>query len=66
TPDTLGEIYEYKPTLVEWGVTAGIYGIGFLVFTFLVKLAVPIMEGHFHAISVNPVDPAADLGAEGH
>lgn len=67
TPDTLGEIYEYKPTLVEWGVTAGIYGIGFLVFTFLVKLAVPIMEGHFHAATVNPVEqPAVELGPEDH
>ncbi len=60
TPDTLGEIYEYKPTLVEWGVTVGIYGIGFLVFTFLVKLAVPIMEGHFHAVHANPVTPPPD------
>ncbi len=59
TPDTLGEIYEYKPTLVEWGVTAGIYGIGFLVFTVLVKLAVPIMEGHFHAVDIHPIKPEA-------
>ncbi len=67
TPDTLGEIYEYKPTLMEWGVTAGIYGIGFLVFTFLVKLAVPIMEGHFHAVHADPVMPAPDeLEAEAH
>jgi molybdopterin-containing oxidoreductase family membrane subunit len=47
TPDTLGEIYEYRPTWVEWSVSAGIFGIGFLVFTVLVKLAVPIMAGHF-------------------
>ena len=49
TPDTLGEIYEYTPTMVEWFVSAGIYGIGFLVFTLLVKVAVPIMAGQFHA-----------------
>lgn len=47
TPDTLGEIYEYRPTWVEWFVSAGIFGIGFLVFTVLVKVAVPIMAGHF-------------------
>jgi len=49
TPDTLGEIYEYQPTWVEWFVSAGIYGIGFLVFTLLVKVAVPIMSGQFIA-----------------
>ncbi|MFN8010197.1 MAG: NrfD/PsrC family molybdoenzyme membrane anchor subunit [Holophagaceae bacterium] len=47
TPDTLGEIYEYRPTWVEWCVSAGIFGIGFLVFTVLVKVAVPIMAGQF-------------------
>ena len=49
TPDTLGEIYEYRPTLTEWSVAAGIFGIGFLVFTVLVKVAVPIMTGAFQA-----------------
>lgn len=49
TPDTLGEIYEYQPTLVEWGVSAGIYGVGFLVFTLLVKVAVPILSGQFRS-----------------
>ncbi len=47
TPDTLGEIYEYRPTWVEWCVSAGIFAIGFLVFTVLVKVAVPIMAGQF-------------------
>jgi molybdopterin-containing oxidoreductase family membrane subunit len=47
TPDTLGEIYEYRPTWVEWFVSAGIFAIGFLVFTVLVKVAVPIMAGQF-------------------
>jgi hypothetical protein len=47
TPDTLGEIYEYQPTWVEWFVSAGIFGIGFLIFTVLVKIAVPIMGGEF-------------------
>ena len=67
TPDTLGEIYEYRPSLEEWGVTAGIYGIGFLVFTFLVKLAVPIMSGQFHAVHVEPATSTPDeLKAEAH
>jgi len=49
TPDTLGEIYEYRPTGTEWSIAAGIFGIGFLVFTLLVKVAVPIMSGTFQA-----------------
>ena len=48
TPDTLGEIYEYTPTAIEWGIAAGVFGVGFLVFTVLVKVAVPIMTGTFH------------------
>jgi len=48
TPDTLGDIYEYTATLTEWSVAAGIFGVGFLVFTLLVKVAVPIMSGSFH------------------
>jgi molybdopterin-containing oxidoreductase family membrane subunit len=49
TPDTLGEIYEYRPTATEWGVATGVFGVGFLVFTLLVKVAVPIMTGAFQA-----------------
>ena len=43
TPDTLGEIYEYTPTLTEIGVTAGIFGLGGLIFTVLVRAAIPIL-----------------------
>jgi Ni/Fe-hydrogenase subunit HybB-like protein len=49
TPDTLGEIYEYAPTATEWSIAAGVFGVGFLVFTLLVKIAVPIMTGTFQA-----------------
>ncbi len=42
TPDTLGEIYEYRPSMVEWMVAIGIFGLGALVFTTLVNVAVPI------------------------
>ena len=45
TPDTLGEIYEYYPTLTEVRVAAGIFAIGFLVFTLMLKVAVPISLG---------------------
>ena len=47
TPDPLGDIYEYYPTLVELRVAAGIFAIGFLVFTLMLKVAVPISLGEF-------------------
>ena len=58
TPDTLGEIYEYTPTAHEWMVATGVFGVGFLVFTVLVKIAVPIMSGAFHVES-RPAERAA-------
>jgi len=45
TPDTLGEIYEYYPTLTEVRVAAGVFAVGFLVFTLMLKVAVPIVLG---------------------
>ena len=47
TPDTLGEIYEYYPTTTELRVAAGIFAFGFLLFTLMLKVAVPISLGEF-------------------
>ncbi len=44
TPDTLGEIYEYIPTVTEIRIGAAVFSIGFLVFTVLCKIAVPILQ----------------------
>ncbi len=44
TPDTLGEFYEYVPTLSEVRVGVGIFAVGFLVFTLLCKIAIPILQ----------------------
>ena len=44
TPDTLGELYEYVPTLTEVRIGAGIFAIGFLIFTMLCKIAIPILQ----------------------
>jgi molybdopterin-containing oxidoreductase family membrane subunit len=49
TPDTLGEVYPYTPSITELSVAAGVFGAGFLVFTVLVKIAVPILYGQFRA-----------------
>ena len=45
TPDTLGEIYEYAPSLTELRVAAGVFALGFMVFTLMLKVAVPITLG---------------------
>jgi len=47
TPDTLGEIYEYFPSASEVRISLGIFSVGFLVFTLMVKVATPIMLGEF-------------------
>jgi molybdopterin-containing oxidoreductase family membrane subunit len=67
TPDTLGQIYEYRPSATEWGTAAAVFGIGFLVFTVLVKIAVPILVGTFRAHGRSNVDdPAASAGLAAH
>lgn len=55
-PDVLGEFYEYSPTGVEILVTIGIWATGLLVYTMLLRIAVPIMNGDFH-VSEDGVNP---------
>jgi Ni/Fe-hydrogenase subunit HybB-like protein len=49
TPSTIGEIYEYTPSRLEVQVAMGVFGIGFLVFTLMLKVAIPILQGEFSA-----------------
>jgi molybdopterin-containing oxidoreductase family membrane subunit len=44
-PDSLGEIYEYWPTASEGIISAGIWAVGALLFTLLVKFTIPIYTG---------------------
>ena len=44
-PGTLGEIYEYAPTFVEKAVTVGVWATGALVYTLLMKFAIPVYTG---------------------
>jgi Ni/Fe-hydrogenase subunit HybB-like protein len=53
TPDTIGEIYEYVPTWTEIRVGAGIFSIGFMVFTVLCKIAIPVIQGTHEAPPAN-------------
>jgi molybdopterin-containing oxidoreductase family membrane subunit len=43
-PSPLGEITRYMPTTHEIAITAGIYGIGILVLTVLIKIAIAVKK----------------------
>ncbi len=46
-PDPLGEIFAYLPNLLELMVSFGIWATGLLIFTLLMKVAIPIETGAF-------------------
>lgn len=41
-PSTLHEIVEYSPSLIEWKVTVGIWALGLMVLTVLLKMVVSV------------------------
>ena len=45
TPDPLGQIYKYVPSMTELQVSIGIFGGGFLIFTVFVRTAVVFLFG---------------------
>lgn len=44
-PDVLGEIYDYSPSSVEKQVAIGIWAAGALIYTLMIKVAIPIYVG---------------------
>ena len=44
-PTTLGEVFEYFPTSVEFGIAIGIWSFGMLVFTLLAKIIIGVELG---------------------
>jgi molybdopterin-containing oxidoreductase family membrane subunit len=46
-PDTLGEIYEYMPSMKEIWVTLGFWSFGAMVYIILVRIAVAVDSGRF-------------------
>jgi len=50
TPDTLGEVWEYAPSVTELRVGVAIFSTGFLIFTLLCKIAVPILNGELATV----------------
>jgi len=45
TPDTLGQVYEYVPSVTEVRISMAIFGIGFLLFTLMVRVAIAALFG---------------------
>jgi len=43
TPDTLGQIYIYRPSTAELKISVAIFAIGFLIFTLMTKIAIAII-----------------------
>ncbi len=44
-PSTLHEIVEYLPSALEWKITAGIWAFGLMIYTILLKIALPTFTG---------------------
>lgn len=58
TPDTLGQIYAYTPSMTELRVACGIFGVGFLLFTFMVRLALALLKKPKVSIELAPAPQA--------
>lgn len=52
-PSTLHEVVEYTPSLVEWKITAGIWALGLLILTVLLKLIANVFTGKHLATPSN-------------
>jgi Ni/Fe-hydrogenase subunit HybB-like protein len=53
TPDVLGQIYVYTPSMTEIKTAVMIFSIGFLLFTFLSKIAIAIVFDNYSIESLN-------------
>ncbi|MCF6333782.1 MAG: polysulfide reductase NrfD [Draconibacterium sp.] len=53
TPDVLGQIYVYTPSMTEIRTATMIFSIGFLLFTFLVKIAIAIIFENYEISVLN-------------
>jgi Ni/Fe-hydrogenase subunit HybB-like protein len=57
-PSTLGEIVDYTPSFTEFCVSAAIWAMGALIYTLLLKAAVPIELGKLRLDPSKPDEPA--------
>ncbi|MCI0537786.1 MAG: polysulfide reductase NrfD [Verrucomicrobiales bacterium] len=43
-PSVLHELVEYKPSLLEWKITAGIWALGLMIYTLSIKIAINVFR----------------------
>ena len=53
-PGTLGEIYEYAPSFIEKSITIGVWALGALIYTLLLKIAIPVYTGELRFYKDEP------------
>jgi len=59
TPDVLGQIYIYRPSMTEVKIAMGIFAIGFLIFTLMAKIAIAINFENFNIDTLRRKKPAS-------
>ena len=62
TPDVLGQIYVYTPSFTEIRTAVMIFSIGFLLFTFLSKIAISIVFDDYNIDSLKSKKKAVQTG----
>jgi Ni/Fe-hydrogenase subunit HybB-like protein len=63
TPDALGQIYVYTPSMVEIRTAVMIFSAGFLLFTFFTKIAIAIVFEDYCIDDLNPKSQAKSRGS---
>ena len=61
-PTPLGEIWEYSPRLDELLISMGVLGLGMLLYTLLVKIAIPIETGEMTVLKIGTNGVTGDRG----
>ncbi|MFC2168386.1 sulfate reduction electron transfer complex DsrMKJOP subunit DsrP [Acidobacteriota bacterium] len=60
TPDTMGQIYVYRPSIVEIKIATAIFAIGFLIFTLVTKIAIAI---NFEGFNIDSLKRKKEISA---
>ncbi len=55
-PSPLGQVVEYLPTINETLVCLGIWAFGALLYSWMLKIAIPIMDGSLRRSGISQVD----------
>ena len=57
-PSTLHEFVEYTPSPVEWQITASVWAFGLIIYTVLLKIAIPVFTGELSEKSMIDGQPS--------